>query len=522
MGYSRKLAPPIVAAAVATVVVTNFATMIVVKQDTASGLHLFQTIWPILLTSAVSTVLVMSLLYRTLLELVQELERREASAQHQAVHDPLTGLANRALLEDRIEYAIGRMRRNHEKFALLLLDVDRFKLVNDTLGHAAGDMLVQQVGDRLRSLLRETDTIARVGGDEFAIILSSITSESDVRQLSRRIIASIAEPFSLAGRDARVGVSIGAVVAHRESGGSSELIRKADITMYRAKAGGRNCYRVFSEDMDVALRRRNVIEAKLRLALDSDKFLNLHYQPQLDRRGALVAVEGLLRWTDDELGELSPREIIPVAEESGLISRLGDATFRSACRAARECQDLLIAINLSPLQFREADLPTRLSDIARREGANCGQIEIEITESVLIEHADVSEIVIKQLRASGFRIALDDFGTGYSSLSYLRRFPVDKVKLDQSFLQGGNPDEVFRLVAAAVSLGHALDLVVVAEGISSPEQEEIALRAGCDAVQGYLYAPALPLASIAGFKPLQFNRLKASSTTLRPVAAIGH
>lgn len=510
MGYSRKLAPPIVAAAVATVVVTNFATVIVVKGDAASGLHLFETIWPIVLTSAVATVLVMSLLYRNLLELVLELEEREATAQHQAVHDSLTGLANRALLEDRIENAITRMRRSKEKFAVVALDLDRFKLVNDSLGHAAGDLLVQQVGVRLRALLRETDTVARVGGDEFAIILSSVTSESDVCQLCEKIIASIGEPFYLREREARVGVSIGAIIAHAKSGGAAELIRKADITMYRAKAAGRNCYRVFSDDMDVAVQRRNQIEAKLRQALDSGHLLKLHYQPQLGRSGALIAVEGLLRWTDEELGELSPAEIIPVAEDSGLIHQLGDATFRSACRAATKCNDLLVAVNISPLQFRDANLPSRLRDIAKLEGARFGQIEIEITESVLIEHAEVSEAVIKELRNIGFRIALDDFGTGYSSLSYLRRFPVDKVKLDRSFLQGGQPEETLRLVAAAVALGHALNLEVVAEGISTAEQEGIALRAGCDALQGFLYAPALPLASIASFKPLQLDRRRAA------------
>lgn len=510
MGYSRKLVPPIVAAAVTTVAVTNFATIIVVKGDAASGLQLFHTIWPILLASAVSTILVMSLLYQALRDLIVELEQREASAQHHAVHDPLTGLANRTLLVDRLEIAIGRLRRNKEKFALLLLDLDRFKIVNDTMGHAKGDLLVQQVGDRLRGLLRETDTVARIGGDEFAIILSSITSKVDVHRLCERIISSIGEPFYLRDREARVGVSIGAIVVRNKFGGAAELIRKADITMYQAKTSGRNCYRVFSEDMDAAVQRRNLIELKLREALDSGQLLKLHYQPQLDRNGVLVAVEGLLRWTDEEFGELSPCEIIPVAEESGLISRLGYATFRSACQAARECQDLRVAVNLSPLQFREADLPTRLRDIANQEGVQFGQIEIEITESVLIEHADVSEAVIKELRKIGFRIALDDFGTGFSSLSYLRRFPVDKVKLDQSFLAGGHPDEIFPLVAAAVALGHALNLEVVAEGISTDEQEDIALRAGCDALQGFLYAPALPLTSIASFKPLHFTPRKAA------------
>lgn len=500
MGYSRKLGPPIVSAAIATLVVTNFATMLVVRRDAASGLELFEAIWPFILTATTATVLVMSLLYRTLVALIIELEQREAAAQHQAVHDPLTGLANRALLEDRLDGALARLRRNKEKFALLLLDLDKFKAVNDTLGHAAGDILVQQVGDRLRTLVRETDTIARIGGDEFAIVLSTIKSEADVRRLCDNIIASIGEPFDVRDSEARVGVSIGAIAAISSASDASELIRKADITMYRAKEAGRNCYRLFSEEMDVAVQRRNLLEAKLRHALDASNILELHYQPQLDKHGSLVAVEGLLRWTDAELGEISPGEIIPIAEESGLIGRLGMATFRAACRAAKNLDGLIVAVNLSPLQFRDANLPAALREIALEEGVAFHQIELEITESVLIEHAEVSEAVIKDLREIGFRIALDDFGTGYSSLSYLRRFQVDKIKLDQSFFQSDDPAGDFRLVHAAVTLGHALDLKVVAEGISSSKREEIALKAGCDALQGHLYASALPLVVLRSFR----------------------
>ena len=510
MGYSRKVGPPIVSAAVATVAVTNFATLLVVKGDAASGLQLFKVIWPILLTSSVATILVMSLLYHTLLELIAELEGREAQAQHQAVHDPLTGLANRALLQEQLGYGLRRLKRNKEKFALLIFDLDKFKVVNDTFGHSAGDLLLRQVGDRLRTIVRDTDTVARVGGDEFAIVQSSIRSHADVRRLCERIIASIGEPFYLGDREVRVGVSVGAIVAHSKTGDASELVRKADITMYQAKAEGRNCYRMFSNNMDVKVQRRNLIEEKLRTALNAGEALQLQYQPQLNPNGKLVAIEGLLRWTDEQLGVLSPAEVIPIAEESGLINRLGEATFRAACRASKERPDLLVAVNLSPLQFRDSDLPTRLRDIAVQQGVQFHQIEIEITESVLIEHADVSESVIRELREIGFRIALDDFGTGYSSLSYLRRFPVDKIKLDQSFFHTGNPGECLRLVAAAVALGHALSLDVVAEGISSSEQEEIAISAGCDALQGYLYAPALPLALIDNFHPLKFGRPRAA------------
>lgn len=511
MEYSRKLGPPIVSACVATLVLTNFATALVVKDDTASGLQLFEAIWPILLTSSVATVLVMSLLYRTLVDLVRELERREANAKHEAVHDALTGLPNRALLEDRLDQAIGRMRRDKEKFAILMLDLDRFKQVNDTFGHGAGDLMVQQVADRLKTLLRETDTIARVGGDEFAIIQSSIKSEADVRRLCARIIESIAKPFHLPDREAFVGVSVGAVLADDSTGDASELIRKADITMYRAKASERNCYRLFSQDMDASVQRRNLIETKLRQSLERRLPIALHYQPQIDASGKLIAVECLLRWTDDQLGHISPIEIIPIAEESGLIGRLGSAIFREACRAARQWPGLRVAVNLSPLQFREHDLPSRLEAIASAEGVSCDQIEIEITESVLIAHADVSETAIKALRKKGFRIVLDDFGTGYSSLSYLRRFPVDKIKLDRSFIQSGDLQEDLPLVTAAVTLGHALNLTVVAEGIATEEQERLAVQAGCDALQGFRYAAAMPAAAIQYFKPqLMADQVKAA------------
>jgi diguanylate cyclase (GGDEF)-like protein len=512
MAYSRKLGPPIVSAAVATLVLTNFTTVVVVKRDAASGTELFDAIWPILLTSAVAIVLVMSFLYRSLVDLVQELERREASAQHQAVHDPLTGLANRALLEDRLDQAIGRYRRNNDMFALLILDLDRFKLVNDTFGHAAGDLLVQQVAERLAGLIRETDTIARIGGDEFAIVQSSIKSEADIRRLCGRIIESIDEPFYLGGREARVGVSVGAVLVDGMTSEASDLIRKADITMYRAKSASRNCYRLFSEEMDVAVQRRNLVETKLRHALEAGTGIELHYQPQLDTQGAVVAVEALLRWTDEELGEIPPIEVIPIAEESGLITALGEVTFRMACRSAAEWPHLLVAVNFSPLQFREEDLPSRLRAIALEEGVECDRIEIEITESLLIEHADVSEAAIRELREIGFRIALDDFGTGYSSLSYLRRFPVDKIKLDRSFIESVDMDQSISIIRAAVTLGHALNLTVVAEGISSPEQERIALEAGCDGLQGHRYAAAMPAEAIKNFKPLcpDLARVKAA------------
>jgi diguanylate cyclase (GGDEF)-like protein len=489
--YSRKVASPIVSAAVATLVLTNFATVVLVKDERQSGFELFSAVWPYALASTVAVILVMSLLYRAIVELVHELESREAAAQHQALHDQLTGLANRALLEDRLDQALTRYRRSGEQVALLMLDLDRFKQVNDTLGHNAGDRLVQQVGERLKALLRETDTVARIGGDEFAIVQVSPKGEADVRRLCERIITTIREPFGIGEREARVGVSIGAVFASREVAEASELLRKADITMYRAKEAGRDCFRIFTEAMDADVQRRDRIESSLRAALADDDGLTLHYQPVMGPRGEVVGVEGLLRWEDPLLGKVSPAEAVPIAEECGLIGALGDVALRTACAAARRWPGLSIALNLSPLQFRDPDFASRVRGVVARNGLDCAQFELEITESLFIEHGALCEAAVRQLRSDGFRVALDDFGTGYSSLSYLRRFPVDKIKLHPSFIDSAARDQSIAIIRAAVTLGHAMGLEVVAEGISTPEEEQIALEAGCDALQGHLYAPAL-------------------------------
>ena len=386
MRYSRKIGPPIVSAAVATLVLTNFATVSIIKDNTNSQVELFGSIWPIALTSAVAVILVMSFLYKSLVDLVDELEAREANAQHQALHDQLTGLANRALLEDRLSQALTRYRRSGEQVALLMLDLDRFKQVNDTLGHNAGDKLVQEVGERLRSLLRETDTVARIGGDEFAIVQVSPKGEADVRRLCDRIISVIRKPFMIGDREARVGVSIGAVFATKEVSEASELLRKADITMYRAKAAGRDCFRLFTEAMDADVQRRDQIESTLRAELSEGRGLDLHYQPIFDGRGKVTALEGLVRWDHPTLGQVNPSEIIPIAEECGVIDELGQHSFREACRMARHWPGLTIAVNLSAVQFRAPRFAASLRAIAAEEGVEPTQLELEITEGLFIEH----------------------------------------------------------------------------------------------------------------------------------------
>lgn len=499
MGYSRRVGPPIVSAAVATLVLTNFAMVMLAQNASGPAGELFDSIWPIALTSTVSVVLVMSFLFKSIVVLVGELEEREASAQHQALHDQLTGLANRALLEDRLGQALHRYKRSGEQVALLMLDLDRFKQVNDTLGHNAGDELVRQVGARLKSLLRDTDTVARIGGDEFAIVQARPKGEGDVRRLCERIIELIGEPFQIGDREARVGVSIGAVFASQHIASATELLRKADITMYRAKAAGRDCFRIFTEAMDADVQRRDQIESNLRAELNSGTGPELHFQPVMGSNGEIVGIEGLMRWTQPVLGTIPPMEIVPIAEECGLIEELGDAMILKACDAARRWPDLSVAINLSPFQFRAPGFTERLKLLVESMGVPARQIELEITESLFIDHSGLCEQAVSDLRGAGFRIALDDFGTGYSSLNCLRRLPVDKIKLDRSFIDAAARDQSIAMVRAAVTLGHAMNLDVVAEGISTPEEEQIALEAGCDGVQGYLYAHPMPADQLDGY-----------------------
>ena len=510
MGYSRKLAPPVVAAGTGMIALNSFVVVTLLGNRGYSRSELFHAIWPIMLVTAVAVLLLMSLLYRSLREVVTELQRREASAKHEALHDQLTGLPNRALLNDRLEQALGRSGRTGEKVALLMLDLDRFKEVNDTLGHGAGDLLVQKVASRLNELTRETDTVARLGGDEFAIVQASPRDARDVRRLAERILIALREPFDLDGRQARVGASIGAVLVQDPAPDASDVLRRADITMYHAKAAGRDCFRMFSSQMDRDVQRRHQIEQRLRDALDSGAGLDLHFQPQFDRAGKVVAAEALLRWFDETLGPISPIEILPVAEETGLIDALGDFVVRGACAAARRWPALTIAVNVSPMQFRDARFAAKLIERVRQESVDPSQIELEITESLLIEHGELCAATLQELRRTGFKIALDDFGTGYSSLSYLRTFKVDKIKLDRSFIDDAGAQESLAIIRAAVSLGRAMNLCVVAEGISDRIQENVARDAGCDGFQGYLYAAALPAGELGALIELRNSASKAA------------
>jgi diguanylate cyclase (GGDEF)-like protein len=422
-----------------------------------------------------------------------ELQASEAQAQHLALHDALTGLPNRARFADRVDAELARVREG-VPLAVLLLDLDRFKHVNDTLGHQAGDMLLKEVASRLVHLVKEGDMVARLGGDEFAIVRPNAYDYGEVEDLCRQILPAIRAPFNVLGTSAFVGVSIGVAVASDAEGQQVDLLRKADIALYRAKAEGRDRFCRFSSAMDDSVKLRSTIEEELRIALASGNEMRLYYQPQISTAtGAIIGLEALVRWQHPTLGLVTPDRFIGIAEETGLIMQLGEWVLREACAASLRWPDLVIAVNISPAQFRAAGFGERVTQIVHERGADPRRIELEVTEGLLLGDVEAVSVSMDRLHRSGFKIALDDFGTGYSSLSYLRRLHVDKIKIDRSFVRnvGHDPDAV-SIISAMLALGHAMGLSVTAEGVETVEQYDFLEAAGCNAMQGYLFAKPLP------------------------------
>jgi diguanylate cyclase (GGDEF)-like protein len=500
MGYRWKLLSPMVSAAIVLIVVTNFLIVHIAGQPGASPKELVWRLLPMALPSSIAVILIMSSLYHALQEVITELEASRLQAVDDARHDPLTGLANRRLLQERVDQAIGRYNRSGESFAVMMLDLDDFKRVNDLLGHQAGDTLLKETAARLTQLVRDTDTIARFGGDEFLILQSGVERPADVHRLCARITEHLQQPYRVGERDVRLPVTIGAVLASERLGDAGNYVRAADLALYAAKAGGKNCFRFFSEEMDALLQRRARLETDLKDALQTGEGLDVHFQPQLDGTGKVVGAEALFRWRHAELGDIPPLEAIGLAEDCRLIDCLGERVLREAARFAKAWPSLSVAVNISPAQFtRSANLASELGRIVAEEGVRPSQIELEITERLLIREGEECEDQIAGLRQLGFGIALDDFGTGYSSLSYLRRFKVDRLKLDRTFALNAEINESVAIVRAAVGLAHSLGLEVVAEGIETKLQERVAFEAGCDAVQGNLYAPAMAATMFAEY-----------------------
>lgn len=501
--YSGKLLGPMVSAAVALIVVTNFCIVHILGNQGAVGGKLISAVWPIALPSTLAVILVMSGLYHALQEVVAQLELIHRRTDEEARRDPLTGLANRRVLEEQIHQAILRYKRDGERFSVLMLDLDNFKRINDLLGHQAGDELLQTAATRLQGLVRETDTIARFGGDEFLILQSSVATNRGVHRLCARICRQLGATYKLAGREMRMPASIGAVVATEELGEAADYIRAADMALYSAKAAGRNCYRFFTHELDAGAKRRGQLETDLRKALRAGNGLSVHFQPQLDARGDVVGVESLFRWAHPTLGLIPASEAIGLAEECDLISGVSELVFREAARFARTHPGMVVAMNLSPHQFvRENGLCENLLKLAAEEGVSPHQLELEVTEQLFMRLDAGCEEQVEKLRNAGFRLSLDDFGTGYSSLSYLRRFKVDRLKLDRSFVTSAAEDNI-TLIRAAVTFAHSIGLEVVAEGIECPLHHAIALEAGCDAVQGHFYAKPMAAEELDRFLAAQ-------------------
>jgi diguanylate cyclase (GGDEF)-like protein len=432
--------------------------------------------------------------------LAEEVRKATEKTLHLASHDPLTNLPNRVLLHDRLGQALARAGRSGERVAVLCLDLDRFKRVNDTLGHAGGDLLLQRIAARFRDSVREADTVARLGGDEFAIVQVGAAQPAGAMRLAERLSAALRDECGADGAAAEVGVSIGVAFFPEDGSDPDTLLKRGDLALYRAKAEGRGGCRVFEPDMDARLQERRALEKDLRAAIAAAG-LSLHYQPlAATATNGIVGFEALARWQHPVRGPIGPAEFIPVAEESGLIRPLGEWVLHAACsEAARWPSHLRLTVNLSPLQVR-ADLPRLVADVLRGTGLEPGRLELEVTEGVLIRDTENTLAVLRELKALGVRIAMDDFGTGYSSLSYLRRFPFDRIKIDRSFVADLLArSEAVPIIRAIVSLGAGLRMGSTAEGVETPQQLAVLREESCEEVQGYLIGRPLPVGELRSY-----------------------
>ncbi|MEX2128144.1 MAG: EAL domain-containing protein [Xanthobacteraceae bacterium] len=430
---------------------------------------------------------------------ITERRRVEARIAHMAHHDALTDLPNRTLLRERMEQALAGARENGGSTAILCLDLDRFKGVNDTLGHPTGDALLKAVSERLRRCIGQDGVVARFGGDEFAILQVGGEQPKDARLLAERVLEIIGEPYGLDGQHVIAGTSIGIAVAPRDGTSPDQLLKNADMALYRAKSDGRGIYRFFESEMDAQVQARRFVELDLRRAVDAEEF-ELYYQPLIDlKSNQIVACEALLRWNHPERGLIGPGDFIPIAEEIGLILPIGEWVLRKACTEAYSWpKHVSVAINLSPVQFKSRNLVQAVILALANSGLSPQRLELEITESVLLEDNEMTLSLLHQLRNLGVSIALDDFGTGYSSLSYLRSFPLDKIKIDQSFIRdlAEHPDSL-AIVQSITRLGTSLGMQTTAEGVETKEQLEQLRAAGCTHGQGYYFGRPQPARDIA-------------------------
>ena len=443
---------------------------------------------------------------------ITERRRAQMKIEHMARHDALTDLPNRVLLRERLTEALAHVERG-QRLAVLCLDLDQFKNVNDSLGHPVGDELLRAVAGRLRGCVRDTDTISRLGGDEFCIIQTDIVDAADAERLARRVSEAIRAPYDLHGHLINIDASVGIAVAPADGTDTNELIKNADMALYGAKADGRGVYRFFEPNMDARMKARRALELALRRAFENGEF-ELYYQPMLNfDQGSARCCEALLRWHCPERGMVSPGEFIPVAEEMGLIVPLGEWVIRQACRdAALWPGDICVAVNLSPTQLMHKNLlPTVLGALASSQ-LPARRLELEITEAVLMQNTEITLQTLHQLRALGIHISMDDFGTGYSSLSYLRSFPFDKIKIDRCFINGlDGSSESSAIVQAVAALAGSLGMTTTAEGVETREQLERVRELGCTDVQGFFYSRPVPVRELTKLLATQDERKVAAA-----------
>ncbi len=426
------------------------------------------------------------------------LREQQSRLNYLAYHDSLTSLPNRSLFYDRIYQGLARSRRSNSKIALMLLDIDCFKSINDSLGHDSGDLLLKAFAGRLRESVRDMDTIARLGGDEFVVVLECVNKLDDIVPVANKLLASLGSPIEINGQQVSTTISMGISIFPDDGTDTDELLKNADVAMYKAKEAGKNNYQFYTKGMNATAINYLLLENDLRRALDQEQ-LTLHYQPQIDlHSGNIMGVEALVRWQHPTRGLISPAHFIPLAEETGLIVPIGEWVLREACRQQKRWLVAgkhvgKIAVNLSPRQFRQENFPGKVAAILLETQLSPEYLELEITESCAMEHAGETINQLNQLKQMGLSLSIDDFGTGYSSLSYLQRFPIQKLKIDRSFVHDIHTNENDASIAKTIiGLAHSMKLRVVAEGVETQLQANWLRQHGCDQAQGFLYAKPLP------------------------------
>jgi len=454
---------------------------------------------PFILVGVVTGSLLVLLLLRRLSRASNQLEESQAQASFLAFHDPMTRIPNRALFEDRLSQALANMRGSTTQIALHYIDLDSFKRVNDTLGHAAGDKLLCEAASRLLGLVTDVDTVARLGGDEFAVIQFCLPNTNAAFILSQQIVEALRESFPLSGQKGEVGASVGVTIVSDPSLRPEDIMHQADVALYEAKKSGKGQFQVYDGDLSIAVHERRDLEKELLAALDGAPGLELVYQPIFASCSEeIVGAEALVRWQNPRHGHLPPIKFIGLAEERGIIDRLGIWVLREACSYAATSSIPWVAVNVSPLQFQDEKFAERVFDVLQSTGLEANRLELEITEGLLLQNSPITQSTLVQLRRGGVRIALDDFGTGYSSISYLRTHGVDKLKIDQSYTALlGLDREIDSIVRSIVDLGRAMNMTVTAEGVETQAQRQRLHDIGCEQLQGYLLSRPISAADLS-------------------------